>query len=167
MNNKRIWRVLYVKPRTEKKVNEILLDEKIETWCPMHKVAKQWSDRIKVVEEPIFKSYIFVNIFLEQADKVKHTQGVLNYVYYLGKPAVVREQEIEEIKKYLKLDKAVATLQDSKTFNINDKVRISNGVFMNKGGKVTKTGKKKVYVQIESLGTVMSIEFSTADVEVV
>jgi transcription antitermination factor NusG len=167
MNNKKIWRVLYVKPRTEKKVNDLLKDNGIDTWCPMHKISKQWSDRTKIVEEPIFKSYVFVNILPEQAEKVKHTQGVLNYVYYLGKPAVVRDEEIESIKKYLKLDNAVATLVDNQSFNVNDKVKISNGVFMNKAGKVTKTGKKKVFVQIESIGTVMSIEFSVNDVELV
>lgn len=167
MNNKKVWKVLYVKPRTEKKVNDLLKENEIDTWCPMHKISKQWSDRTKIVEEPIFKSYVFVNISSDEAEKVKHTQGVLNYVYYLGKPAIIRNEEIEAIKKYLKIDKAVATITDSQTFNINDMVKIANGIFMNKAGKITKTNKKKVFVQIESLGAVMSIEFSVSDVELV
>ncbi|MFY8128758.1 MAG: transcription termination/antitermination protein NusG [Chitinophagaceae bacterium] len=167
MNNKKVWKVLYVKPRTEKKVNDLLKENEIDTWCPMHKISKQWSDRTKIVEEPIFKSYVFVNISSDETEKVKHTQGVLNYVYYLGKPAIIRNEEIEAIKKYLKIDKAVATITDSQTFNINDKVKIANGIFMNKAGKITKTNKKKVFVQIESLGAVMSIEFSVSDVELV
>lgn len=167
MNNSKIWRVIYVKPRTEKKVNDLLKDNGIDTWCPMHKISKQWTDRVKIVEEPIFKSYVFVNILTEQFDKVKNTPGVLNYVFYLGKPAVVRNEEIEAIKKYLKQDDAVAALIDAKAFNINDTVRIANGVFMNKAGKVTKSTKKKVYVVIESLGAAMSIEFNVNDVELV
>lgn len=167
MENKIVWRALYVKPRTEKKVNERLIDAGINTWCPVHKVAKQWSDRVKVVEEPIFKSYIFVNIDVTEIEKVKNTPGVINYVFYDKKHAIIRDEEITAIKKYLKLDKATVTLSDSKLFKEKDKVRISSGVFMNKSGVVTKTGKKKVYVHIESLGTIMTIEFSTSDIELV
>ena len=56
------WFALYTKPRWEKKVNLTLLKKGIEVWCPVQKVQKQWSDRKKIVEEPLFKSYVFVKI---------------------------------------------------------------------------------------------------------
>src|SRR5438876_1090368 len=139
MNEKeKKWFAVYTKPRWEKKVNITLLRKGIESWCPLQKVERQWSDRKKIIEDPVFKSYVFVRITNEERLQVLQTEGVLNFVYFLGKPAVIKEVEVENIKLYL-LEKNVSIRVESlKTFAENDKVIIRQGVFMDNTGTVIK-----------------------------
>jgi transcription antitermination factor NusG len=153
------WYVLYTKPRWEKKIDTALIKKGVESWCPIQKVERQWSDRKKIIEDPLFKSYVFVYIEEAEKQKVLMTDGVLNFVYYVGKPAVIRDEEIELIKKYLDEKSARITTSTLDGFNDNDHVRVTHGVFMDREGTVIKGGKKKVYVKFESLGQVMTVEF--------
>src|SRR5271170_1144069 len=95
------WFVLYTKPRWEKKVYTLLTGNNIEAYCPLNRVRRKWSDRVKWVEEPLFKSYVFVRIAAEEQIRVRMIAGVVNFVYWLGKPAVVKNKEIEVIRKFL------------------------------------------------------------------
>ncbi len=157
------WFVIYTKPRCEKKVNTALLKKEIDVWCPIQKVQKQWSDRKKIIEEPLLKSYVFVNInYANERTKVAMTDGVLNFVYYLGKPAVIRNEEIDVIKRYLDETGANVSIIAANGFKQDTKVRVSNGVFQDKEGTVLRTGKRKVYVQLKTLGQVMVVEFPTS-----
>ncbi|MBA4198279.1 MAG: antitermination protein NusG [Chitinophaga sp.] len=157
--NERKWFAVYTKPRWEKKVDSVLLRKGINSWCPLQKVQRQWSDRKKIIEDPLFKSYVFVHINEEERLKVLTTDGVLNFVYYLGKPAVIRNEEVEMIKKYLSEEDAKIEVISTEGFKENTKVRITHGVFMDNDGTVLRGGKKKVYVQLQSLGQVMVVEF--------
>jgi transcription antitermination factor NusG len=103
-------------------VAEILTRRKIENYCPINKVVKQWSDRKKVIYEPLFTSYVFVRVPEFDITSLKQTQGVINLVYWLGKPAVVRDFEIEEIRKFL--CEYVNIKLEKTPININDKIRI-------------------------------------------
>jgi transcription antitermination factor NusG len=144
------WFVVYTKPRWEKKVNSLLIEEGIQSYCPLNKVRKKWSDRMKWVEEPLFNSYVFVRIDEEEHARVRAIDGVVNFVYWLGKPAVVRNKEIEVIQKFLnEYKEVVATPLD---LHVNDKVRIDKGIFMDKEAKVMKVVNRKVQVVIESIG---------------
>lgn len=157
---KKQWYVIYSKPRCEKKVDIALRNKEIESWCPVVTVKKQWSDRVKKVQEPLFKSYVFVFIeFEKERDAVRNTPGVLQFVHYLKKPAIIRDSEVEEIKSYLCLDNVDIKVSPASEFNVNDDVIISRGVFKDNFGKIVKQTNKKVYVQIQSLGQVMTIEF--------
>ena len=158
MNEKK-WFAIYTKPRWEKKVDSVLIRKGINSWCPLQKVEKQWSDRKKIIEEPLFKSYVFVNIEEEERVKVLMTDGVLNFVHYLKKPAVIRNEEVEMIKKYLSEKDAKIEIIASEGFKESMKVRVTHGVFMDNDGTVLRGGKKKVYVQLQSLGQVMVVEF--------
>lgn len=153
------WYAIYTKPRWEKKVDSVLLRKEINSWCPLQKVQRQWSDRKKIIEEPLFKSYVFVRINEEERVKVLMTDGVLNFVHYLGKPAVIRDEEIDLIKKYLSEEDAQLEIISIEGFRESTKVKITHGVFMDNEGTVLRGGKKKVYVQLQSLGQVMVVEF--------
>src|SRR6476646_1947607 len=100
MSNRK-WLAVYTKPRWEKKIDRLLIETGIESYCPLNKVHRKWSDRMKMVEEPLFKSYVFVHVNPEEEKKVREVNGVLNFVYWLGKPAVIRQKEIERIKRFL------------------------------------------------------------------
>jgi transcription antitermination factor NusG len=159
------WFAVYTKPRWEKKVDGLLLKNSIESWCPVQKVTKQWSDRKKVIEEPLFRSYVFVHIYEKDMLSVKKIDGVLNFVYYLNKPAVIRNEEIEIIKRYLGEKDVMLSLQSLNGFKEEDRVKVTHGVFMDKIGSVVKASKKKVYVKLKSLEQILIVEFSSAHLD--
>jgi transcription antitermination factor NusG len=160
MNDKK-WYVLYSKPRCEKKIDISLINKGIESWCPLNKRESQWTDRKKIIEEPLFKSYVFVKISEDERQEVLITPGVLNFVYYLGKPAIIRDSEINNIKKYLSDESLKIEIVSGDVFKQDSKVRVSHGVFQDAEGTVIRGGNKKVYVQIESLEQVMVVEFNS------
>lgn len=153
------WLVIYTKPRWEKKVDTFLLRKGIESWCPLNKVERQWSDRKKIIEEPLFKSYVFVHVFDEQRVDVLRTDGVLNFVHYLGKPAIINSDEISLIKQYLAEENTKISVISIDGFKEKMKVTVSHGVFMNNTGEILKVNKRKAYVQLQSLDQVMIVEF--------
>ena len=122
----------------------------LESYCPLNKVRKQWSDRIKLVEEPLFKSYVFVHVPEEDQTLVRMVDGVLNYVYWQGKPAVIKEKEIEDIRRFLNEYQDVQL--QSLDFQPHDKVLIRTGVLMDKEAMVQRVLHQTVEVVIESLG---------------
>ena len=128
----------------------MLLENGIENYCPINKVTRQWSDRKKIVMEPVFKGYVFVRLEEEKKWEVKNISGILNFVYWLGKPAVIKDKEIEAIKRFLNDHDEVQVLKDE--LHINDRITIQNGILMDKEAKVIKVLNNKVQVVIESLG---------------
>jgi len=153
------WYALYTKPRWEKKIDTVLVRKGIESWCPLQKIERQWSDRKKIIEDPLFKSYVFVRIDDTERTNVLMTDGVLNFVYYLGKPAVIKDAEVDLIKKYLAEKDASIFIISQEGFKEETKIKVNHGVFMGNEGTVLRGGKKKVYVKLESLGQVMVVEF--------
>ncbi|MDP1843095.1 MAG: UpxY family transcription antiterminator [Sediminibacterium sp.] len=153
------WFVLYTKPRWEKKIDATLIRKGVESWCPLQKIERQWTDRKKIIEDPLFKSYVFVHIDELEKTNVLMTDGVLNFVYYLGKPAIIKDEEINTIKMYLAEKDARISIISEEGFRSGEKIRVNFGVFMDKEGTVLRGSKKKVYVQLQSLGQVMVVEF--------
>ncbi|NBV30895.1 MAG: UpxY family transcription antiterminator [Chitinophagaceae bacterium] len=144
------WFAIYTKPRWEKKVNQLLTDKGVECYCPLNKVKRKWSDRTKTVEEPLFKSYVFVKVSEEERTKVRLTNGVVNFVYWNGKPAVVREKEIQTIKLFLDEHENVQVRPMDLT--VQQRVLITSGTFMDRTATVLDVRKKEVKVSIDSLG---------------
>jgi transcription antitermination factor NusG len=150
LSKEKKWYAVYTKPRWEKKVHKLFDEKEVENYCPLNKVRKKWSDRIKVVEEPLFKSYIFVHISEEEKTKVRMTNGVVNFVYWQGKPAVVKEKEINIIKKFLNEYENV--IAQPITLRSDMKIKIQQGMFMDNEATITKVLNNKVQVIIESIG---------------
>jgi transcription antitermination factor NusG len=148
--NKRDWYAVYTKPRWEKKVNELLLKAGMEAYCPLNKVRKKWSDRIKWVEEPLFKSYVFVKIAEEEQTAVRMVNGIVNFVYWLGRPAIIQDKEIAIIRMFL--NEYTEVRAEPLDLRIDAKIRINRGVLMDKEAKVVEVMNKKVRVVIESIG---------------
>ncbi len=147
------WLAVYTRPRWEKKVNQLLGEKGIESYCPLNKVRRKWSDRVKVVEEPLFKSYVFVKVNDEDRSNVRMTNGAINFVYWDGKPAVIKEKEITAIKRFLnEYENVEARPMEIK---LNQRVRITNGTLMDQEGKVIDIRHKKVKVAIDSLGYIL------------
>ena len=144
------WFALYTKPRWEKKVNSLLNDKGVECYCPLNRVKRKWTDRIKTIEEPLFKSYVFVKVDDTERTKVRLTNGVINFVYWNGKPALVKEKEIQTIKRFL--DEHEAVQVRPMELMPNQVVLITSGAFMDQQAVVLDANKKEVKVAILSLG---------------
>ncbi len=157
------WYALYTKPRWEKKVAKLLEEEGFENYCPINKVTKQWSDRKKVVLEPVFKGYVFVKVSHEKKWDVRKINGILNYVHWLGKPAPIREEEIMTIRKFLNEFSDVEVTDLS--LKINSTVRIKTGLLMNYHGILIELIGNKAKVKIESMGIQLSAQFDKKNLE--
>lgn len=150
MNAAKKWYAVYTKPRWEKKVYGMLQEKGVESYCPLNKVRRKWSDRYKIIEEPLFKSYVFVRVTEDEKLSVRMLNGIVNFVYWLGKPAVVKDKEIEAIKLFLnEYDDIKLVPIDVK---VNQKIRIKSGVFMDKEAEVLVVKPNYVMVVLESLG---------------
>ena len=147
MNRK--WFALYTKPRWEKKVNQLLTEKGVECYCPLNKVKRQWSDRVKIIHEPLIKSYVFVKVEDSDRSLVRLTNGVINFVYWNGKPAIVKEKEIQTIKRFLDEHENV----ELRLMELapQQRVLITSGTFMDQSAKVLDVRKKEVKVAIDSL----------------
>ena len=150
MNSDPVWYVLYTKPRNEKKVLQLLTLKGFNCYCPCQRVLKQWSDRKKWVEEPVFKSYIFVQIaeFSSKKIPILQTPGVVRFLFWLGNPAQVKQLEIEAIQSFLK---------DHNTDRMNiltvgSHVRINEGLLKGIAGEVDYQTESDVVLKIEKLG---------------
>jgi transcription antitermination factor NusG len=162
---KKTWYAVYTRPRWEKKVAASLLEAGIENYCPINKVTRQWSDRKKVVLEPVFKGYVFVKVEEAKKWEVTNVSGILNYVYWLGKPAQIREEEIDMIKKFLNEFNDVQV--ESKGFVVNSEVRIKQGVLMNYHGIVVEVLGNRAVVKIDSLDLQLSAHFDKKNLELI
>lgn len=99
IKEKRAWHVIYVKARHEKAVQADLIARKIESYLPLRKEMHQWSDRKKWVEVPLFSSYVFVNVYPVEFNRVYLTPGFVKFVSTNGKPSVIPDRQIEDIRR--------------------------------------------------------------------
>lgn len=150
------WYAVYTKSRWEKKVAEQLDKIGIENYCPLNRIVRQWSDRKKVVYEPLFKSYVFVKITDRQIGELRSIFGVVNLVYWLGKPAVIQDAEISAIKDFLVQYYNVRL--ERVPLNVHDRIKILNGPFTEMEGSVLSVKKKVVKVILPSLRFFMTAE---------
>jgi transcription antitermination factor NusG len=144
------WYAIYTRPRWEKKVHNLLVQKGIESYCPLNKVHRKWSDRVKLIEEPLFKSYVFVRMGDDIRTEVRMTDGVINFVYWDGKPAVIKDKEIMSIRKFLDEHQNVELVKAN--WKPDEKVAVMAGLLMNAEGRVVQVNSKTVKVLIESLG---------------
>ena len=148
------WYVLYTKPRWEKKTATELERRGIEVYCPMITTVRQWSDRKKKVTSPLFTSYIFVRLKEKDRNSVFSAPGVVRYLFWLGKPAIVRDEEIETIEQWLNNDKYEDV--QVKSFQPGERVEIQSGPMKGRKGVVKEVGKKEIRLVLESLGFVVT-----------
>ena len=153
------WFVIYTKVNQEIKVAEQLNLINILSYCPTAKIIKQYSDRKKKILKPLIPSYVFVFIEDGKRNDVFSVLGVVRYMFWLGKPALVREREIELMKYYLNGEYQEVLLSNFKKGQL---YRISEGVFTGKIGQVIEVQKNKMRLQLEGLGIVVNLKLKAA-----
>jgi transcription elongation factor/antiterminator RfaH len=118
------WYALYTRPRHEKKVQELLTEKGIDAFLPMIKSLRQWKDRRKWVDMPLFNGYVFVNIDLKNKLTALQTHGVVKIVDFGGVPAAIPDWQIEQLKRLI--DNA-DTLMPEQYLKIGDYVEVKSG----------------------------------------
>ena len=157
VNRENSWYAVYTRPRSEKKAADTLSARGIETYCPVQKVRRQWHDRVKVVVEPVFRSYVFVRVEPAQRVAVLEDPNVLTFVSHCGKPAVIRDVEMEAVKFFLQEYEGYSfRLSD---VEVNDSVRITAGPFQDYTGIVVKKRRRRASVRIELFNAFLVAEF--------
>lgn len=157
------WHAFYTKPRTEKKLAERLEAKGYEVFAPTQTVLKQWSDRKKKVEEPLFRSYVFVRVDTLNHLDILQTPGAVAIVRWLSKPAIIRDEEIQAIKDFLSLSNGLEV--EIRDFKRGDKLRVKYGNLENATGSVIRQTKQKVILEIEKLGIALYAEVPKSQVE--
>lgn len=142
------WYVLHTKPRNEKKVEEQLLSMGINAYCPKRTEVKFWSDRKKKIEVPLLTSMVLVQLNDNDINQVFKSPGVIRYMFWLGKRAIVKQSEVEVLKKYLNSDYNFTNSQISK-IKVGDNFNVSN--FNNETGIVSKISNNSVWIYLKSI----------------
>jgi transcriptional antiterminator RfaH len=150
------WYVVYTKPKWEKKVAERLNEIGVIAYCPLITKISQWSDRKKKIEVPLFNSYIFVQLNEKERNVIFDIPGAIRYLFWLGKPAIVKDNEIESIQNWL----AVPDTFEIKvvTWKKGDKITLDSGPFIAQSAIVQEVKHNHYLLVLESLGCVLKVE---------
>lgn len=148
------WFVVYTKPHNELKVEKKLTNLGYKVYCPKTTQIRQWSDRKKKIVTPLIKSYLFINIDSSKRNEIFQVDGVVRYLYWLGKPAMVRDSELKCIEDYLSFDNAKVDVQ---YLNIGDTTVIKNGIFENEEATIVRKNSNSITLRFQSLGLLITI----------
>lgn len=149
------WYVVYTKPKWEKKVAERLNEIGVHTYCPLITKVSQWSDRKKTITVPLFNSYIFVQVSEKERNSIFQVTGAIRYLFWLGKPAVVKDSEIDAIKEWLAIpdfyEVSVETLKQG------DKIILESGPFASQSAIIQEVKQNHYILILESLGCLLKV----------
>lgn len=158
------WYPIYTRSRAEKKIQAELTRKNIETYLPLKKVMKQWSDRKKMIEEPLLKSYLFVYISAKEYSEVITTYGFSRFIYFSGKVATIPERQLNDLKLLLANDADLELI--SYEISVGEKVLIKAGPFKGIIAElVALKNKKSLVLRLDSLGYAIEIKTSMAFIE--
>ena len=159
------WYALYVRSRAEKQTETMLLRYGFEVYLPLTKVLKQWSDRKKWVEEPLFISYLFVHINPAEYYDVLNIQGIVRFVSFEGKAVAIPPQQIEAIRQFMASGEELPEVELS--LKPGSMVDIVMGPMKGISGELLEIkGKKKVKIEIDGLGQSVFVEVPTSHIQI-
>lgn len=149
MNDKsRQWFAFYVKPRHEKKASK-RLEDYYEVFCPLKKERVKWSDRWKTVIKPYIPGYIFAFVTEQERILILNDPSVFRTVCIKGRPAAIREKEIDAVKQIIG-DKDVENMR-IESFSPGDRVHVKGGELAEVNGVVVAMRGDNAVLRMESL----------------
>lgn len=150
------WNVIYTKSRSEKKVEERLKNIGIEAYCPVRTEVKFWSDRKKSILVPVLPSMVLVKIEKNKRNQVFDIPGVVRYMFWLKKHAVVSDSEVDSLKLLLESNNIIE--QNVASYNVGDEIKISS--FEDQLGIIKKISKNQIWVVLKQLGYVIKLKIA-------
>ena len=158
------WYILQTRSRFEKKCFNQLSLQGISVFLPTHKVKRQWSDRIKVIELPLFSGYIFIQFEEKDRYTILNTPGIVRFVSFCGVYATLKEKEIDTIRKFEKLETSIDVV-DIDLLN-GQQVLISSGPFKGLEAKIVHhNGKGKLLLAVEAIGQGVLLEIGRTKIK--
>ena len=149
-NNENKWYAVYTRPRAEKLVYDRLIEEEIETFLPIQKTYRMWSDRKKLVEKPLISSYIFVNTRKVFFPKVYKIPGAVKFISFEGQPVSIPQNQIDILRLLINSDAQIEV--SSEQFAKADNVEVTSGSLAGLTGELIKIGtRNRVIVRIDKL----------------
>jgi len=159
------WYAVYVKSRAEKKAEFDLQISGIETFLPLQRKLRQWSDRKKIVEIPLIPGYLFVRVSRKEYDAVLQSKHVVNYVRFERTAATIPDNQIDYLKLMLKQDNLGIEITHE-TFELGRKVEVIAGPMIGLQAKLVQIkGKDKVAIELEQIGYSALIEIRKEDIQ--
>jgi transcriptional antiterminator RfaH len=158
------WYPVYTHSRAEKKAYQALINKGVETYLPLHKQLKQWSDRKKWVEEPFIKSYLFVHIREREQTEVLMTRGVARFIYFSGKIASMPERQIAELKLLMASPFELEITEEN--LQPGEKIMIKAGPLKGFAGEIISyRSQRKLALRLENMGysIIVHVEASFID----
>jgi transcription antitermination factor NusG len=147
------WYAVYTRPNREKQVTDLLLKKGIETYCPYNKIYVRYHGRNKEITEPLFRSNVFFRQEEEKLGPVLQTRGVINFLYWLGQPAVIKNEEIEAIKLFL-IEYPNIELERTPV-DTDSELQVITSPLLKRNGNVLEVLNSTVKVMLPSLGRVL------------
>jgi transcription antitermination factor NusG len=153
------WHVVYTKPKSERKVATSISNMGLESYLPLQKVIRQWSDRKKSIEMPLFPNYVFVKVDSETRVRLYSINELIRFVSIERRPVIVRENEIQTLKKVLNEGNEVS---NEEYFQNGMKVRIKHGQFEGlEGVIIKKSSSTRILLRIDGLMKAYSFNIPT------
>lgn len=160
------WYVAYTYPKAEKKVETRIRQMGIDTYLPLRKVQKVWSDRIKTIDQPLFANYIFIRTIEKNIPRLTDLYGIARFVSFEKRFAIIKEEEIEMIRKSLESGKEISI--DESSFEKGKQVIVKEGSLAGlKGLLIRKQGRNRFMIELENLARRVVVDIPISYLKVV
>lgn len=161
-----VWFAIYTMPRTEKKVHARLLAKGVDVFLPLVTTVRQWSDRKKKVQVPLIPSIVFVRTSLTGLASILACEGVVRVVRFLGKPARIRDYEINNLRLLIHNPNSLYLRESAIQLEEGISVRVVRGPFLGIVGTCVRVqGRHRLVVEIEALGRQIELTLPVSFVE--
>mgnify|MGYP001395069700 CR=1 FL=1 len=151
------WYVICTKPNTELKVASQLNSLGINAFCPSYSFIKKYSDRKKKAEKPLMPRYVLVKMLEKDRTNVFAIPNVIRYLFWLGKPAIVRHEEIEILKNQLE---GYQSISNKSSLNVGNDFAIPYGPFKGINGKILNFSNNRMRLELKNIGLFLTVNIS-------
>jgi len=156
------WYALQIAPKRLFTIQAALERRGIETYLPVFTVEVKWSDRVKVVERPLFPGYVIARFSLTAAPEILAIAGVIQILNNNLHPEAIDDAEIASLRRVLA---DVLRPSEPCAFALGEKVRIESGPLAGVTGMVVRTkGQQRLVIGISLLNRAVAVELDAADV---
>nr|WP_321356769.1 UpxY family transcription antiterminator [uncultured Draconibacterium sp.] len=161
------WYAIYTKPNREKRILEYLKEQNLTCYLPLQKSLRIWSDRKKWIEEPLFKSYVFVKVSYKEFFNVLSIPGVICYVSFGGKAQPIPEKQLEDIKTFVEQDETKIEIT-KENIAPGTKAEVLYGALKGVQGEIVKfNGKFRILIRIPMMGYCLHANISKDEIKII
>jgi len=166
IDSKYRWFAVYTRSRFEKRLAVLLTEKGVDCYLPLKTEKRQWSDRVKVIEEPLLKSYLFVKVSNREYFNVLNTPGAVCYISFQGEPASIPEKQIDDLKMFMRVyNEKVDAVREN--LSKGQQIIVVSGPLKGITGELIEfRGKNRIALRFERLGYCILTDIALQDVEV-